>query len=362
MGSSMSLNKVKVVSFDFMGTLAQVNPSIGSVYANILKKYGVEITPEEAEGRFQAIYTDFKKKQPVRRDAKSSREFWDSIVIRFLEPYKDFNLEICDSLWAAFEDPKNWKLLPWAREVLQCVYEQGYKVCLCSNWDERLYKLIEAFGWKKFTADVFIATEMGYAKPHGQFFKKVQEKLKFKPEQILHVGNDFSEDYLAAKRAGWNAMVVNPQADISVRMLSIRKLPDLVMMLIKSRSANVKYLQEHAIDLVSNLRNLPEELEYRPYLKKTHSVDQAIQVFLNQYGVGKKTIYQTIMENWREVIGSDLAHRCKPYKIINNHDFVLGVANSVVKQELQFNKLGILSRIRRLPGCQHIQNLIFTSN
>lgn len=50
---------------------------------------------------------------------------------------------------------------------------------------------------------VFLSFEYGYQKPEIELYKKVQEKLDFKPENILFI-DDFDQNIETAKKMGWN--------------------------------------------------------------------------------------------------------------------------------------------------------------
>ena len=77
---------------------------------------------------------------------------------------------------------------------------------------------------------IFVSTELGAQKPSKRIFEIVQARIKVTPSNILHVGDNPIEDIQGAVHAGWNAALVNPNAEaynnlpIIKRAKSIREL------------------------------------------------------------------------------------------------------------------------------------------
>ncbi len=74
----MSFQKIKAVIFDFK-TLATIHPSVGSVYAQVLKNYGLILDPIDAGKRYLEIYNHLKKEQGLPVSEDEAQSFWKRI-------------------------------------------------------------------------------------------------------------------------------------------------------------------------------------------------------------------------------------------------------------------------------------------
>ena len=113
-------------------------------------------------------------------------------------------------------------------------------------------------------------------------------------------------------------------------------------------------------NLIANLRSLPED-ENRSVLSEPFKVDTLMEVILERHNLGKPRPEQVILENWKHIMGAENAPRTFPTKIIRKRRLLVSVVNSTLRQELSFHRHMILNRIRRLPGCEGIKELTFTT-
>lgn len=112
----------------------------------------------------------------------------------------------------------------------------------------------------------------------------------------------------------------------------------------------------HVENLIANLRGLPEKYgRSRP--RPVAQLDDLLEAVLDRYRVGQPTPEQRIIENWKSVVGERTAHRCRPERIDRQNRLVIAAANSVIKQELLFQKRVIIQRIQALPDCRHIRDI-----
>lgn len=58
---------------------------------------------------------------------------------------------------------------------------------------------------------LFISEDMGYAKPHPLYFKKIFEEAKVQPHEVLFVGDSLSADIAGAVASGCKSVWVNPK-------------------------------------------------------------------------------------------------------------------------------------------------------
>ena len=77
-------------------------------------------------------------------------------------------------------------------------------------------------------AHIFVSSEIGFDKPDSKIFEFAAKTIGLAPQQILHVGDSFENDALAARNAGWNSVYLSdgPNADYP-EIQTIPKLSDL---------------------------------------------------------------------------------------------------------------------------------------
>ncbi len=55
----------------------------------------------------------------------------------------------------------------------------------------------------------FISDELDCTKPNKEIFKKVEGSIGYKKEEVLYIGDDYVNDVVGAKNAGWEAILLN---------------------------------------------------------------------------------------------------------------------------------------------------------
>ena len=220
---------ILAITFDAVDTLIVPHPSVGEVYAQELSKLGYNLSSDILEKNFIDAFNRFKHNYP---DVVLDRDSWRTIVANTLfglTPGDDFNRQF-RVLWSAFSNPTRWSLLPGVDATLQNLQENGLRLFVLSNHDERLHLILKGLDIGRYFEEIFVSTELGAQKPSKRIFEIVQARIKVTPLNILHVGDNPIEDIQGAVNAGWNAALVNPHAEahnnlpIIKRAKSIREL------------------------------------------------------------------------------------------------------------------------------------------
>lgn len=110
-------------------------------------------------------------------------------------------------------------------------------------------------------------------------------------------------------------------------------------------------------NLIALFRNLPINRS-KSILRQSKKIDTLIENNLKFYKIGQPRPQDTIMSHWKDIVGSQHAHRCCP-KTITRNTLIITVANPVIRNELQFNQLQILQKIQSLPQCENISTITF---
>lgn len=116
-------------------------------------------------------------------------------------------------------------VLPGAKGALQGVKKRNLKVTVTGNvmfWPGSYTRLLlERFGLMDFIDKTFFADEVGAFKPLPEMFRKPLETFGVKPEEAIHIGDTYAEDFEGALKAGLWAVWINPEAG-EIRKLNER--------------------------------------------------------------------------------------------------------------------------------------------
>jgi putative hydrolase of the HAD superfamily len=142
------------------------------------------------------------------------REWWHRLVrstFAGLGDFADFDAYF-DALFAFFADPANWTCDPDAPVLLAALRESGLRLGVISNFDYRIYAILNALGLKRYFDSITISSEAGYAKPAPEIFQLALERHSLPAAEALHVGDSEALDVVGAHAAGIAAVLVDPDA------------------------------------------------------------------------------------------------------------------------------------------------------
>jgi HAD superfamily hydrolase (TIGR01509 family) len=106
-----------------------------------------------------------------------------------------------------------------SRHLIETLARRLFQVAILSNWPLALTidRFAQAAGWSAHLSGIFVSERIGTIKPHPAIFTHVEESLGRRPDEILHVGDDWAADVVGAASAGWRvAYVRNRQVDTSL--------------------------------------------------------------------------------------------------------------------------------------------------
>ncbi|MBT6463072.1 MAG: DUF721 domain-containing protein [Opitutae bacterium] len=110
--------------------------------------------------------------------------------------------------------------------------------------------------------------------------------------------------------------------------------------------------------LIAAFRGLPSPRRL-PNKRRVKEIGGLMDQLIQKHNILQPSVEQTIMDNWRTIIGGEFAHRCSPRKIVAEKTLLISAANPVIRQELVFRKNKILCQVQMLSGCHGIQGISF---
>jgi putative hydrolase of the HAD superfamily len=205
------MGQPKVIFLDAVGTLFGVKGSVGEVYSENARKFGVEVSPLALDAAF---YQSFSQSTPmafpgIPPEGIMDREYqwWREITYQTFQQvgvsdkFRNFE-NFFTQLYTYFATSEPWVVYPDVVPTLERWREMGIQLGLVSNFDSRVYVVLKALKLADFFTSVTISTEVGAAKPQPDIFLKGLQKHDCPAQAAWHVGDSFTEDYQAAKAVG----------------------------------------------------------------------------------------------------------------------------------------------------------------
>jgi putative hydrolase of the HAD superfamily len=140
-------------------------------------------------------------------------KWWKSIVantfqeVGVFEQISDFPA-LFTRIYAHFATADPWQIYPDTMKSLQVWHQQGIELGIISNFDTRLYAVLELLGIRQYFQTITISSNAGSAKPDSRIFLVALEKHNCPPDQAWHIGDSPKEDYEGAKAVGIKPILI----------------------------------------------------------------------------------------------------------------------------------------------------------
>lgn len=204
---------IKAVGFDLDDTLY----SRGNFYGFV---FGVmEESIIKTGLAFSEFYKFFQKHSDIEyekfiRQGKARDAYKNDRVIA---TYKEFGYEVTESDAIVFNSlylyfRSNIELRQGVESVFARLIEKGIEIFILTNGpSEDQRNKLKQLNIKKYVSEDkwFISDELGYSKPDLAIYKHVQESLGYSNEELIYVGDDYNNDIVGSKNAGWEAVFLN---------------------------------------------------------------------------------------------------------------------------------------------------------
>jgi len=210
----------QTIYLDAVGTLFGVKGSVGLQYAQVAQSFNVVLDPDLVN---RAFYQRFQSAPKIAFPDLAPADiphaeylWWRSLAEDTFRLTGDLNKfanfeSFFKGIYDYFATTSAWFVYEETRLALEQWRSRGIRLGVLSNFDSRIYPVIEALDLKQYFDSITISTEVGAAKPDAGIFMKALTKhgLEESPNLAWHIGDSFEEDYLGAEAVGIKAVWLN---------------------------------------------------------------------------------------------------------------------------------------------------------
>ena len=212
-------------------------------YGRAARACGIEFPQEQASlipEMFKQAYKETSAAHPCFGNSQiSSKEWWRQCV------RKSFNLvgtqmtepeqeRVFQRVYAAFGSHSAYAAFPDAIPFLNWCRRRGIVCGVISNADERYGDaILPMLGLREAMQFLTFSKNVGFEKPNKKIFEAAVQEAEpwlcldkagaleadpLKPDEILHIGNDYQKDWVGATNAGYHAILLDRFDEIDVAM------------------------------------------------------------------------------------------------------------------------------------------------
>ena len=209
-----------VTFFDLVGTLVRPRAAIGTQYAAIAARFVIDADAKALNRAFPGVLArsrPFALPGPGGADLLSlEKRAWRAIVEEVFREAglatstesPNFNAYF-DHLFDHFATRAAWDLYPDVVPALAALKGAGLRVGLVSNFDSRVYPLLERLGIAAAFDSVTIPANAGAAKPDPAIFRRALGANNATAEEAAYVGDSVEHDLIPAKALGMAAILID---------------------------------------------------------------------------------------------------------------------------------------------------------
>lgn len=202
----------RVVFLDAVGTLFGVRGSVGEIYGSFaLRHTGIDVNFDDLD---RAFYDAFNAAPPAvfpgieaHLLVQHELRWWQAIArqsfaaVGALPQFEDFE-RFFERLFAHFATADPWFVYPDVLPALRYWQQQNVSLGVVSNFDSRLYAVLDALDLAQYFTSVTISTHVGAAKPDPLVWERALAAHDCSPEEAWHIGDSYRQDAEGATAAG----------------------------------------------------------------------------------------------------------------------------------------------------------------
>jgi putative hydrolase of the HAD superfamily len=231
--------EIEGIILDAVGTLIEPFPTVAHAYTEAALRQGIEIEAGEVKRRFHKFFrVDEVDEQlgPLATDEGIEHRRWRRIVGNVLPDLPDPDRAFAE-LWEHFGLATAWRAFADVGPALAALRRAGIKLVIASNFDGRLRGVVRGLPALAGSEDsLVISSEVGFRKPHPEFYLAACARLDLPPDRGLCVGDDVENDVRGPERAGLRGLLLDRDGRQPPDVPRVADLTTVVQCLASARS------------------------------------------------------------------------------------------------------------------------------
>lgn len=200
---------LKAVFFDAAGTLIYLPVSVGEHYREVGLRFGLNMEAAALNQAFKRAWSTSAPRQAQRGPRRDDdKGWWRDLVARVIQDVSptpqagQFDLPgYFEAVYRHFAQPGVWAAFDDVGPALRVLRSRGLRLGVISNFDRRLYPILQGLGLDACFESMTISSEVGSDKPDPYIFQAALDSLRLDAAEAMHVGDDPLTDW-GAEAAG----------------------------------------------------------------------------------------------------------------------------------------------------------------
>jgi len=233
---------IRAAFFDAAGTLFEPREPISRTYTRLAREFGLDVPEDAVAAGFRRAFgaaPGLAFGVGLRHDElrRLERGWWRNRVSETFEPlgrFPDFDAYF-DALFAYFADPRHWIADVEAAPLLKRLKADGLKLGVISNFDYRLYRILDGLDLTRYFDSITISSEAGFSKPRREVYDAALARAGVIAHDSMHIGDSEHLDFAPAAALGMAAVLLDREqkpAPTSIdgrtaRICSLASIPEV---------------------------------------------------------------------------------------------------------------------------------------
>ncbi|XP_017885225.1 rhythmically expressed gene 2 protein-like [Ceratina calcarata] len=214
----MKCIRLQLITFDVTGTLLKTKLER---YIEVGSEHGLSVDPRKLAHSFKNSFHKLSLEHPVfgKHTGIGWENWWRKMVYNVFKDQHNSVAnstldKVANSLISCYGTNMCWYKYPDTIELLEYLQKQNIILGVISNFDQRLEGVLEDTRIRPYFSFVLTSYDFGAEKPDTSIFDEAlrltreRHCIDVTPQEALHIGDTFSKDYVGAKNAKWNAILI----------------------------------------------------------------------------------------------------------------------------------------------------------
>jgi len=240
---------IKAIFFDWFNTLARFEPPREELHSQALRKFGIELPPEELIHGLLAADRDWFEENTKSKVETRSREEQFEIGLRYENTVlAEAGVKITKELLPkiAHEVQQLYKgiaftLFDDVLPTFRILKEQSLILGTLTNANNDMVPICAKLGLEPYLDFVITSRDVGADKPESPIFLAALEQAGIKSSEAVHVGDQYKLDVVGARAVGITPILIDrydlyPEVSDCPRIHSLTELAESPLTLISNCS------------------------------------------------------------------------------------------------------------------------------